>query len=229
MEYFDDDIPEAIEDPFADETGNHPEGENDDKEENKDKPKKKRVGAGPRSLQEKHLLNPKTGLLALPKYFLNNAGEMKHWEEGKELENIDEFMNNMERWCHNMYPKWQLDHCLEKIERLGVKMPIKNAMTRIRAGDEQFEYELEQQYNEENKNNNPEQGEQPVNQYYNTDLMQPSGYSISTERLQNRAPAALSEDMQAKIAENRRKALERRKQKEQQQQSQMQSSSQDES
>ena len=97
MDYFDEDIPEAIEDPFADETpnGNTENGENQENPENSDKTKKlkkKRTGMGPRSLQEKHLLNPKTGLLALPKHFLNGLNEMKHYEEGKELENINDFM-----------------------------------------------------------------------------------------------------------------------------------------
>ena len=66
------------------------------------------------------------------------------------------------------------------------------------------------------RNSENVENQESVNQYYNPSLMQPSGYSISTNSLQ-RAPAALNEDMQAKIAENRRKALERRKQREQQQ------------
>ena len=233
MEYFDDDIPEAIEDPFADETGN-PQNSQDEDEKTAKKPKKKRVGTGPRSLQEKHLLHPKTGLLALPKHFLNNAGEIKHWEEGKELENINEFMYHIERWAHNMYPKWQLDHCLEKIERLGAKMPIKTAMTKLREGDEMFAFELEQQFEEEQKQIQAEKdgatlNEENVNQYYNPDLMQPSGYGINTEKLHKKsAPAVLDDEMQRKIAENRRKALERKKQREAEKANQMVTNSQDE-
>ena len=141
-----------------------------------------------------------------------------------------------------MYPKWQLDGCLEKIERLGMKMPIKNAMVRMRAGDEMFAYEMEERFREEErqiaeKENNPgmaDSGNNPgnpeessnVNQYANPQFMQPSGYGISTSSLQKTAaPAALSGDMQAKIAENRRKALERRKQREE---AAMATSSQDE-
>ena len=127
---------EAIEDPFADEAGNNPESsaKSPDGKASTDAKKATKKSQGPVSLTEKDLLGPK-GLAALPSYF----DPHKVYQPGQELKNIDDYLYHLERWCHNMYPKWQLDKCLEKIERLGKKMPVSSFVTKMRLGEQLFE------------------------------------------------------------------------------------------
>ena len=135
MDDFFDELPEAIEDPFADETeGENKNPDDEAKEVPEKKPKKKKTGPSvPRTLTEVHLLGQK-GINILPKFFPEN-----HVYKSDELENLNHYFHNMERWCHNMYPKWQLDMCLEKIERLGQKKAVQVAMTKLRQGESLFD------------------------------------------------------------------------------------------
>jgi len=136
MDDFFDELPEAVEDPFAEAEDENSKNQDDEAKEVPEKrAKKKKTGPSvPRTLTEVHLLGQK-GINILPKFFQENHV----YKEGNELENLNHFFHNMERWCHNMYPKWQLDMCLEKIERLGQKKSVQVAMTKLRQGENLFD------------------------------------------------------------------------------------------
>ena len=208
-------LPEdAIEDPFAetkenDDPSNPNKNENDNKDGTPAK-KKQKSTLGPMSLTEKDLLSQK-GLAALPSYFNPN----KYYKPGEELKNVDDYLYNLESWCHNMYPKWQLDKCLEKIERLGKKMPVSTAVTKMRMGESLFEetdklFDNQGQVEEADTNtNNPGPSASIGSNGNGTDnfrgLAQVSTPSTQMRNLQ------LTDEQKARMEENRLKALERKR------------------
>ena len=202
MDYLDDDdLPETIndlEDPFAPTDPQNPENEN--KENNDPTTNQKKISAkrGPTSLTETDLLGPK-GLAALPKYFNTN----KVYQPGKEVENLDEFLQNFENWAHNMYPKWKFDMCVEKIERLGKKMTVGTHVTKMRAGERLFEGVEAEELEKVVQGNDG--GNQNQNQTTGQPVVAPTTPSTQMRNLQ------LTDQQKQKIEENKRKAMERRK------------------
>ena len=56
-------------------------------------------------------------------------------EKDSEYENLKMMMSRLERWTHQLYPKWQMDTTLQKIEALGTKNLVKNNIKRIRTNE----------------------------------------------------------------------------------------------
>ena len=56
-------------------------------------------------------------------------------EKDSEYDNLKVIMSRLERWTHQLYPKWQMDTTLQKIENLGTKNLVKNNIKRIRTNE----------------------------------------------------------------------------------------------
>jgi len=97
------------------------------------KPKEKKVkisGTGkPRFTLNEKVLCGKNGLTQLLPHFQDTKFST---EPNSEYDNLDLFLSKMERWTHKLYPKWQMELTLRKIEVLGKKNYVKNTVKRIR-------------------------------------------------------------------------------------------------
>ena len=46
-------------------------------------------------------------------------------EKNSEYDNLQILMSRLERWCHDLYPKFPLDATLQKIESMGTKTLVR--------------------------------------------------------------------------------------------------------
>jgi TIMELESS-interacting protein len=88
------------------------------------KPKRKLV-----TLNAERLKGPR-GIIAIDEFFNN----IKLKGKGHEKQDLNEVMKRLEHWSHRMFPKYNFDDSLTKIERLGRKKEIAFHMTRYRLG-----------------------------------------------------------------------------------------------
>nr|CAD7266727.1 unnamed protein product [Timema shepardi] len=65
--------------------------------------------------------------------------DFKFHGKGYEKHDLDRVMNQMKHWAHRLYPRFQFDDCLEKIEKLGHKKPLQTYVKKIRMGLETSE------------------------------------------------------------------------------------------
>ncbi|XP_053691950.1 protein TIPIN homolog [Sabethes cyaneus] len=200
---------------------------------------KKRTVRNPRvTLNVERLRGPR-GIVDMENYFKN----VKFRGKGHEAENLKVIMQRMELWAHRMFPKWTFDDCLDKIESLGKKREMQSYMSKYRMGtleqpvvDEREE--IEEPAYESNVLNNPldpldsmleEQiaisragnlntsgiGNLSVSER-NFDSLREDSITMTPSSSSNApkdASPGLSDEMRAKIAANRLKALEIRKAK----------------
>merc|ERR1712050_704587 len=100
-------------------------------EKKKTKPKPKTTTSN-RIVLNKRLLTGNKGLVKYLSYF---KGMELSKEKDSEYKNLTTLMARLERWTHQLYPKWQLDTTLAKIEKLGKKSMVKNTINRIRTNE----------------------------------------------------------------------------------------------
>lgn len=63
----------------------------------------------------------------------NNFKDFKFHGKGYEKFDLDRVMKRVEHWAHRLYPRFQFDDCLEKIEKLGQKKALQvNMLIRLR-------------------------------------------------------------------------------------------------
>jgi hypothetical protein len=56
-------------------------------------------------------------------------------EKDSEYKNLQTLMSRLERWTHQLYPKFQMDLCLAKIENMGKKSLVRNTIKRVRSNE----------------------------------------------------------------------------------------------
>ncbi|XP_034244756.1 TIMELESS-interacting protein [Thrips palmi] len=114
-------------------------GEGDDKddedqEDKKDgdkKPEQKivRIKRPQPKLDAERLKGPR-GLKELRKCM----SDVKFRGKGHEAEDLQRIMARMEHWSHRLFPKFQFDDFIEKVEKLGTKKVVQNYVKRMRMG-----------------------------------------------------------------------------------------------
>jgi TIMELESS-interacting protein len=58
--------------------------------------------------------------------------DFKFHGKGYEKYDLDRVMKGLEHWAHRLYPRFQFDDCLEKIEKLGQKKAVQvNMLIRL--------------------------------------------------------------------------------------------------
>nr|CAD7454635.1 unnamed protein product [Timema tahoe] len=82
-------------------------------------PKKRKVLRPQPKLNAERLKGPR-GIATLENVFK----DFKFQGKGYEKHDLDRVMNQMKHWAHRLYPRFQFDDCLEKIEKLGHKKPL---------------------------------------------------------------------------------------------------------
>nr|CAD7439159.1 unnamed protein product [Timema bartmani] len=97
-------------------------------------PKKRKVLRPQPKLNAERLKGPR-GIATLENVFK----DFKFKGKGYEKHDLDRVMNQMKHWAHRLYPRFQFDDCLEKIEKLGHKKPLQTYVKKIRMGLETSE------------------------------------------------------------------------------------------
>nr|CAD7410370.1 unnamed protein product [Timema poppensis] len=97
-------------------------------------PKKRKVLRPQPKLNAERLKGPR-GIATLENVFK----DFKFHGKGYEKHDLDRVMNQMKHWAHRLYPRFQFDDCLEKIEKLGHKKPLQTYVKKIRMGLETSE------------------------------------------------------------------------------------------
>jgi TIMELESS-interacting protein len=54
----------------------------------------------------------------------NAFKDFKFHGKGHERLDLNRVMKRLEHWAHRLYPRFQFDDCLDKIEKLGQKKPV---------------------------------------------------------------------------------------------------------
>lgn len=89
---------------------------------------KKRVARAPLpKLNAQRLSGPK-GIISIDKHFEHFKFKGKHHEK----DDLNKVMIKLELWAHRLFPKYQFDDCLERIERLGKQRVIMSYMNMYR-------------------------------------------------------------------------------------------------
>ncbi|XP_055546407.1 protein TIPIN homolog [Wyeomyia smithii] len=196
---------------------------------------KKRTVRNPRvTLNVQRLCGPR-GVTDIENYFKN----VRYRGKGHEEENLKVIMQRMQHWAHRMFPKYTFDDCLEKCETLGNKQAMKSYMHKYRMGmlEEPVVLTTEEAEHSRQETNVLDNNLDPLDSMLEEQIaisragnLNTSGVgylSVSEKNFDSlredstslppstpsKAPAPLTEEMRAKIAENRLKALEIRKTK----------------
>ncbi|XP_026272161.1 MICAL-like protein 1 [Frankliniella occidentalis] len=109
--------------------------DNEDNEGNKDSDKKPdekkviRIKRPQPKLDAERLKGPR-GLLQLKKSF----ADIKFKGKNHEAEDLQRVMARLEHWSHRLFPKFQFDDFIEKVEKLGSKKVVQNYVKRLRMG-----------------------------------------------------------------------------------------------
>ncbi|XP_044737117.1 TIMELESS-interacting protein [Chrysoperla carnea] len=91
---------------------------------------KKRIVRNPQPKLNADRLRGPRGIAVLESVFQN----VKFKGKGHEKEDLKKVMWKLEHWCHRLYPKFQFDDCLERIEKLGSKKVVQTYVKKIRMG-----------------------------------------------------------------------------------------------
>uniref|UniRef100_A0A6M2DL61 TIMELESS-interacting protein n=1 Tax=Xenopsylla cheopis TaxID=163159 RepID=A0A6M2DL61_XENCH len=105
--------------------------ENDDPTEesiNKKIEIKKRIIRAPLPKLNAQRLSGPRGIISIEKHF----EQFKFHGKNREKDDLNKIMTKLELWAHRLFPKYQFDDCLERIERLGKQRVIMSYMNMYR-------------------------------------------------------------------------------------------------
>ncbi|XP_026748545.2 uncharacterized protein LOC113509407 [Galleria mellonella] len=93
------------------------------------KAKTKRVIKNPRFILNPARLTGPRGIQVIPEHFK----DFKFKGNGHEKEDLDLVLKKLEHWAYRLYPKFEFEDCLKKIEMLGKKRPVMVHLHKIRS------------------------------------------------------------------------------------------------
>ncbi|XP_023711349.1 uncharacterized protein LOC111866539 isoform X2 [Cryptotermes secundus] len=96
---------------------------------------KKRTVRNPRLKLDPERLKGPRGIAVLD----NSFKDFKFHGKGYESVDLNRVMKRLEHWAHRLYPRFQFDDCLDKIEKLGQKKTVQVYVKKIRMGLETVE------------------------------------------------------------------------------------------
>nr|CAG4641932.1 EOG090X0AVC [Eurycercus lamellatus] len=162
-------------------------------------PSTRKVTKGPQlKLDANRLCGPR-GVMAIEESFC----DVKLKGKGYEASDLDLVLKKMEHWAHRLFPKLPFDDCIERVEKLGNNRSVQVFMKKIRM-DVLESSELNNDVNDENLVTNYENEHQEQERNAFDDLVAQNSTPISKS-------IAVTEEQQERMAENKRKAEEKRK------------------
>ncbi|CAG9568720.1 unnamed protein product [Danaus chrysippus] len=91
--------------------------------------KTRRIIKNPRFVLNPARLTGPRGIHVIPEHFK----DFKFKGKGHEKEDLDLILKKLEHWAYRLYPKFQFEDCLKKIETLGKKRPVMVNLHKIRS------------------------------------------------------------------------------------------------
>ncbi|XP_072527605.1 TIMELESS-interacting protein [Salminus brasiliensis] len=169
---------------------------------------KRRTVKRPQPKLDSQRLLSERGLPALRTLF----DDVKFKGKGHEAEDLKVLMQKMENWAHRLYPKFQFEDFIDKLEVLGGKKEVQTCLKRIR---------LDMPLTHEDFIGNDEVPEERLQE--DADPFGDGGFSedpfIHSTPASAPAPVTLTEEQQRRIELNKQVALERRLARQKQQES----------
>ncbi|XP_070809679.1 TIMELESS-interacting protein [Pituophis catenifer annectens] len=153
-------------------------------------------------------LTSERGLPALCNLFDN----VKFKGKGHEEADLKTLIRHMEHWAHRLFPQFQFENVVERIESLGNKKPVQTCLKKIRLDLPLSNEDFRSHEGEDENNRLSSAAEEPV--------FLPETQNTPKESGSPSLSPALTEEQQQRIEMNRRRALERRQAKTQLSQSQ---------
>ncbi|XP_011299947.1 TIMELESS-interacting protein [Fopius arisanus] len=160
-------------------------------------------------LNPARLTGPK-GVATIEKYFEG----FKFKGKGHEKIDLDRVMKRLEHWAHRLFPKYQFDDFLERVEALGPKREIQTHLKKYRMdmliGEDHVTVDHEEEEGEREKSPEPEDefdkliAEQIEKTRQSSQGMTPGGIRVP------QAPRQQDDEVKRRMEENRKIALERR-------------------
>uniref|UniRef100_A0A3P9KF38 TIMELESS-interacting protein n=1 Tax=Oryzias latipes TaxID=8090 RepID=A0A3P9KF38_ORYLA len=122
--------------------------------------------------------------------------------KGHEAEDLRLLMQKLENWAHRLYPRFQFEDFMDKVERLGGKKEVQTCLKRIR---------LDMPLTHEDFTEKDGEEDFPHETHHSGD---PDPFSNQEEELHHSTPApaapSLTEEQRRRMELNRQRALERR-------------------
>jgi len=162
-------------------------------------------------LNERLLCGPK----GLVKYLSHFQGMKLSKEKDSEYKNLQTLMSKLERWTHQLYPKYRMDTSLAKIESLGSKGLVRNTLRRIRTNEITDELDGMGMPEVVTRRGDDEDSPDPFDAVVQEPATQ--GEKRPNSGTESSAPPPkkqLTEEQRARMEANRLRALERKRQKE---------------
>ncbi|XP_024118962.1 TIMELESS-interacting protein [Oryzias melastigma] len=170
---------------------------------------KRRSVKRPRPKLDSQRLISEKGLPALRSLFHNVHFKGK----GHEAEDLRLLMQKMENWAHRLYPRFQFEDFIDKVEKLGAKKEVQTCLKRIRLDMPLTHEDFTERDGEEDIPHETHDFRDPELFSNHTPLNKGEELSHSTP-----APAApsLTEEQRRRMELNRQRALEKRLARQQQ-------------
>lgn len=170
-------------------------------------------------LNERLLCGPK----GLVKYMSHFKDTKLSKEKDSEYKNLSIMMSKLERWTHQLYPKYRMDTSLAKIENMGSKALVKNTIRRIRTNEVTDELDgigmpnviVRRGEDDDDDDVNPPLPDDLFDQVIqsNSPIRGEKRASSSTQG-QPPAKIQITDEQRARMEANRQKALDRKRQRE---------------
>jgi len=183
-------------------------------EEANDGKKKKTAAAKKKTVSTRVNLNEMrvTGKQGLVKYlsYFQNMNLSK--EKNSEYDNLQILMSRLERWCHDLYPKFPLDATLQKIESMGTKTLVRNTIKRIRLNE--LNEQLDNESDAVRRGDLPQSADNAFDDQLNEFDNESRKRALSDPEQAQPAKKSLTDEQKARMEENKRKALDKKRQRE---------------
>ncbi|XP_067131290.1 TIMELESS-interacting protein [Centruroides vittatus] len=207
--------------------GNDEHGENKDNEvedtQNIKKDIKKRVVRNPRVKLDASRLCGERGIAILPKIFEN----VRFKGKGYEKEDLNKLMSTLEHWAYRMYPCVPFDECLQIIEKLGNKAPVKVYLKKLRLDMPLLTNDFIRDDNENKDENssenvpmmtNEDRFDSLIKEYENQNRadssflsgIHPINYSLPPVKSSVKFPKEFTDEQKERMEKNKRIAMQRR-------------------
>ncbi|XP_071454231.1 TIMELESS-interacting protein [Hetaerina americana] len=206
-----------IEDEPNEEEGNGDDEQDEEKgdDSSKNKTRRKVVLHPQPKLDDVRLTGPR-GLTAIEGYFQ----DFKFLGHGHEEQDLKRVMERIELWGNRLFPKYQFDDLLEKVEKVGQKRSVMNFVTKIRMGlvnEDMVGEGPKEEINDEMclDDDPPEDNERNANASNDLfdQLIEQQLSQVESQQKHSSAPTTqttITEEQRQRMMENRRLAEERR-------------------
>lgn len=180
---------------------------------------KKRIVRNPiPKLNTERLKGPK-GVHTIEKYFEG----FKFNGKGHEKTDLDRVMKRIEHWAHRLFPKYDFDDFLERVENLGSKKDLNVFLLKYRRDMITGDDEIIQNFDSDREDepaapvdefdrliNEQLERQKAAQEAMNTSFQGTQSSQVSSTQTTQKTPGGLSDEVKARIERNRQLAIERR-------------------